>query len=459
MSLRTKVIMLVAGCLTVVLGVSATFNTISTRRMAAEQSEEAARLTVESITFAMSAFGEIGDMDGLQTFVDDLAEVPEIQAVRAVRAPSVAEEYGVREGAEPASEVESQVLAQGEARSIRDAAGHTLQFVMPVKASESCLDCHSINKAGDVLGLASVTMGTGKADTSLAGVVRSTILSAILAIIISGIALALVINTKVIKPVARATKALLSHVSGLSDAAAELAGTSRTMVDGTNNTAASLQQTSASLETMSAQTRTNAEHASQAQHSAGAVLEKTTAGQQAVQSMSSAIGAIKDASDQTGKILQTIDEIAFQTNLLALNAAVEAARAGDAGKGFAVVAEEVRNLAQRSAAAAQETSRLIETSQVSADQGVLASEQVARLIDEITGSIDQTVQLMTEVTSASNRQATDIGQVKNAVGQIDQVSQKNAGIANHSEEASVHLSNMSQALREVSEDLTRMVGS
>jgi methyl-accepting chemotaxis protein len=172
-----------------------------------------------------------------------------------------------------------------------------------------------------------------------------------------------------------------------------------------------------------------------------------------------AIEAIKTSSDQTVTILNTIDEIAFQTNLLALNAAVEAARAGDAGKGFAVVAEEVRNLAQRSATAAQETSILIEKSHQSADQGVKASAHITQIMSEITTNIDQTVNLITSVTNASDRQAEDINQIKMAVGQIDQVSQGNAAIATQSEEAGQNLTQMGLALQEVSDGLSQIVGN
>ncbi len=459
MSLRTKVISLVAGCLFLVLGASTAYNTISTKRMASNQTDEAAKLAVESITHAMSAFGEIGDMDGLETFVANVGKLPELHSVRAVRAPSVADEYGIRKGAEPVDDMENQVLSTGETQKLVDKEAHTLRFVTPVLAKESCLDCHEANKAGDVLGVASVSLATEKTDAVLAKVTRDAILSSLLAIILSAGALAFVINSKVMKPVAMASRSLMQNVSHLTDAAGELSHTSSSMVDGANNTAASLQQTSASLETMASQTDANAENASNARQSAGAVLDQTQQGKQAMASMAEAIEAIKTSSNQTVTILKTIDEIAFQTNLLALNAAVEAARAGDAGKGFAVVAEEVRNLAQRSATAAQETSVLIEKSHHSADQGVKASEHISKIMTEITTNIDQTVNLITSVTNASDRQAEDINQIKMAVGQIDQVSQGNAAIATQSEEAGQNLTQMGQALKDVSDGLSQIVGN
>lgn len=458
MSLRTKVISLVAGCLLLVLGASTAYNTISTKRMAATQTNEAAKLAVESITHAMSAFGEIGDMDGLETFVANVGKLPELHSVRAVRAPSVASEYGIRPGAEPVDDLENRALTTGESQRFVDKEAHILRFVTPVLATESCLDCHEANKTGDVLGVASVSLATEKTDAMLAKVTREPILSSLLAILLSVGMLAYVINMKVMKPVSQASRSLMDNVANLTDAAGELSNTSSNMVQGAHSTAASLQQTSASLETMASQTNANAENAGNARQSAGAVLTQTQEGEQAMASMAEAIAAIKSSSDQTVTILKTIDEIAFQTNLLALNAAVEAARAGDAGKGFAVVAEEVRNLAQRSAAAAQETSTLIEKSHQSADQGVKVSANITQIMSAITTNIDQTVNLITAVTNASDQQAEDINQIKLAVGQIDRVSQGNAAIATQSEEAGQNLTQMGQALQEVSDGLSQLVG-
>ncbi|MCP4566174.1 MAG: methyl-accepting chemotaxis protein [FCB group bacterium] len=275
--------------------------------------------------------------------------------------------------------------------------------------------------------------------------------------ILTGLILAFVIARGITKPVARIISGLTVGSTQVSSASKQIAGASQSLAEGASEQASSLEETSSSLEEMASMTRQNAGNARQANSLASDASSAADQGMNAMNSMSEAMRAIKNSSDETAKIIKVIDEIAFQTNLLALNAAVEAARAGEAGKGFAVVAEEVRNLAQRSAEAAKDTSSLIEGSQQSADDGVKSAEQLVEILSNITGGIKQVTDLLAEVSVASDEQAQGVEQLNTAVGQMDQVTQQNASNAEESSSASEELAAQAQEMQNIVGDLSHLV--
>jgi len=241
-------------------------------------------------------------------------------------------------------------------------------------------------------------------------------------------------------------------VNQVNSASDQISRGSQSLAEGANEQASSLEEVSSSLEEMSSMTNQNADNARQANALATEATDFAQQGNSSMLKMTEAINKIKDSSDETAKIIKTIDEIAFQTNLLALNAAVEAARAGDAGKGFAVVAEEVRNLAMRSAEAAKNTAEMIESSVANAENGVKITDEVAQLLLKIDGSSKKVNTLVAEIASASKEQASGIEQVNTAVAQMNQVTQQNA--ANSEESASA-----AEELNSQAAELSSMVGN
>jgi methyl-accepting chemotaxis protein len=276
--------------------------------------------------------------------------------------------------------------------------------------------------------------------------------------VIVGVLLAVLITRSITRPIYRVIEGLKTGSDQVTSASSQVAESSQQMASGASEQASSLEETSASLEQMSSMTRQNADNANKANSTATEASEAAQKGQEAMQRMSEAIQRIKSSSDETANIIKTIDEIAFQTNLLALNAAVEAARAGDAGKGFAVVAEEVRNLAQRSAEAAKNTSNLIAGAQDNADNGVQVCSDVADILEQIANGVKQVTTLVAEVTAASNEQAQGIDQINTAVAQMDQVTQSNAASSEEAASASEELSAQAQELNGMVEVLAGIVG-
>lgn len=249
----------------------------------------------------------------------------------------------------------------------------------------------------------------------------------------------------------------LNQVMGdISEAADQVASGSRQVSDGSQalsqgstEQASAIQELTASLAEITSQTRQNAENASQASTLASSARENAEKGNEHMKAMLGSMEDINESSSDISKIIKVIDDIAFQTNILALNAAVEAARAGQHGKGFAVVAEEVRSLAARSAAAAKETTDLIEGSINKVQDGTKIANETAQALSDIVLGVEKAAGLVEGIAKASNEQASGITQISKGIEQVSQVVQNNSATAEESAAASEELSGQAELLKDM----------
>jgi methyl-accepting chemotaxis protein len=254
---------------------------------------------------------------------------------------------------------------------------------------------------------------------------------------------------KMIDQASTALREISEGVKQVTTGSEEVSSAAQTLSGGAQSAAASLEEITASMGEIGGQTKKNAEGATQARDLSQKASKAAGDGQKAMHEMTDAMERIMKNSHEIQRVIKVIDDIAFQTNLLALNAAVEAARAGAHGKGFAVVAEEVRNLAARSAKAAQETSELIAKSGQEIDKGGEVASRTAEVLNTIVDQVQQTTGLIAEIAVASNEQAQGVNQVTTGLQQIDVVTQQNTASAEESASAANEMSAMSINLQKL----------
>ena len=276
----------------------------------------------------------------------------------------------------------------------------------------------------------------------------------ILSLVIAGL-----IGGSISKPIRRITKGLAESAAQVAAASGQVSSSSQQLAQGASEQAAAIEETSSSLEEMSSMIKQNADNANRANKLMSGTKETVARAGQSMETLTASMGEISRASQETSKIIKTIDEIAFQTNLLALNAAVEAARAGEAGAGFAVVADEVRNLAMRAAEAAKNTAGLIEHTVKKVTDGSEVVVKTSSEFSQAAGGITTMGELVGEITAASNEQAKGIEQINRAVSEMEKVVHQNASNAEESASASEEMSAQAEYMKDFIGKLVALVGA
>ncbi len=326
-------------------------------------------------------------------------------------------------------------------------------FEVAADSSKAVQDLHHVSMiCNNLIQLAEQKVKIAKSDAQLASIFFGILVT------ILGVLTTIGLVRMIAGPIKNAISDLTDGSHQISSASSQIASASQGLAQQASTQAARLEESSSALEEISSMTSQNSDNAISADDLSKRAQISADNGNQAVQRMIKAIDAIQLSAQNTAKVINVIDEVAFQTNLLALNAAVEAARAGEAGKGFAVVAEEVRNLAIRCSEGAKDISVMIEESIKNTENGVEISSGVAEALTEIVDNVTKAGRLVNDISSSSEEQAKGVSTVNQSVSDMEQVTQDNAAAAEESAAASQELSTQANRLDDTVDKLRKLVG-
>ena len=411
-----------------------------------------------------------GDMERVQKLLDSQNKVKGVQELSVIGIKDVVVLSSDPKALKKPIPADVKKSFEGSLDNFRRQTEESYEIYRPLVAEQRCLECHPRFQAGKVVGALSYRFSTKslqEARSQWTDFVENFTKSNLITFFITTITLLTVVTLlviwlvrrQVIHPLNRISDELSQDAATVGAAANSIASTSQALAEGATEQAAALEESSASLEQMAGMTRQNATSAASVdtcmkQEFAPNFRQISSLTEKMEETLTQSVAA----SEETSKIIRTIDEIAFQTNILALNAAVEAARAGEAGAGFAVVAEEVRSLAQRSAEAAKGTQSLLENSRHHLQVTKQDFEQVRAAIRDNGRLAEKVNQLVDSISNASREQAQGVDQISKAVGQMDAVTQSNAATAEQNASAAQQLTAESAALTAAVDGLAGLIG-
>ncbi len=356
-------------------------------------------------------------------------------------------------------------------------------YARPIRLTSDCLTCHGDPansathdgkdplgfqmenwKAGEIHGAFMLTAHLDQVDhvasaKAQAAAFRTTLLWMLPTALLIGFACFWYSRGSIVKPLIRVISTARIASEETTQASGQINAAAQSLAQSATEQAASLDEIRDSLEDAASKTRQSAEGAQQAKSLADSTSAAASRGAAEMARMQQAMTEMQTATQSVSKIVKTIDEVAFQTNLLALNAAVEAARAGEAGAGFAIVANEVRNLAQRSAQAARETTALVGEGLARSVRGAEICTEVAARLSEIENRGKPLNEAMTVIADASGQQRANIERVTRSVGELGQTTQGVAANAEESAAAAAELNAQSEHLLDAIASLSKLVGA